>query len=89
MASMIVQQKVKDFESWKKVYDSVAGLRSFRGALSEQIFREASDPNNLFIVFKWNSLENAERFAQSPELKAAMARAGVDGQPKFYFLTEA
>lgn len=89
MASMLVQHKVKDFNEWKKVYDSVFDLRKSNGELSDSIYRDASDPNSLTIMFKWDSLENAQKYAQSPELKEAMQKAGVDGQPKISFLNKA
>jgi hypothetical protein len=40
-------------------------------------------------MFEWDSLENAQKYAQSPELKAAMERAGVEGPPDISFLNEA
>ena len=89
MASMLVQHNVKDFAEWKRVYDSVADLRSSNGELSDKIYRDASDPNKLTVMFKWDSLENAQKYAQSPELKAAMEQAGVEGPPNIYFLNEA
>jgi quinol monooxygenase YgiN len=88
MAAMMVQQKVKNFSDWKTVYDSVAGLRASNGALSDQIFRDAGDPNKITVVLKWNSLVNAQKWAQSPEMKAAMEKAGVEGPPSISFLTE-
>ncbi len=88
MASMLVQHKVKDFDAWKKVYDSVADLRASNGELSDRIYRDASDPNRLTLIFKWDSLENAKKYVESPELKAAMERAGVEGPPDIYFLNE-
>ncbi len=88
MASMLVQHKVKDFTDWKKVYDSVADLRSSNGELSDKIYRDESDPNSLTIIFKWDSIANAQRYAQSPELKAAMEQAGVEGPPNIHFLNE-
>lgn len=89
MASMLIQHKVNDFAEWKKVFDSSADLRASKGELSAQIFRDASDPNSLTIINKWRSLENAQQFAHSPELKAAMEKAGVAGLPDVYFLNEA
>ncbi|MGB7117318.1 MAG: antibiotic biosynthesis monooxygenase [Anaerolineales bacterium] len=88
MATMLVQHNVKDFAEWKKVYDSVANLRANNGELSDQIYRDTSDPNSLTVVFKWDSLANAKKYAQSPELKAAMEKAGVEGPPSIYFLNE-
>ena len=89
MTTMLIQHKVKDFADWKKVFDSAAGLRSSSGELSTQIFQDASDPNSLTIMNKWDSLENAQKFAHSPELKAAMEKAGVTGPPTVTFLNEA
>jgi len=89
MAVMLVQHKVKDFANWKKVYDSQAALRASSGELSDQIYRDISDQNKLTIIFKWSLLENAQKFAQSPELKAAMEKAGVEGPPTITFLNEA
>jgi heme-degrading monooxygenase HmoA len=88
MAGMLVQHTVKDFENWKKVYDSQAALRISNGFLSDQIYHDANDRNKLVILFKWNSLENARKFSRSPELKASMEKAGVDGMPTITFLND-
>ena len=88
MASMLVQHKVKDFAAWKNVYDSVADLRASNGELSDKIYRDASNPNSLTVIFKWDTLTNAQKYANSPELKAAMEKAGVDGPPNISFLNE-
>jgi quinol monooxygenase YgiN len=89
MASILIQHKVKDFAEWKKVFDASAGLRTSNGELSAQVYRDASDPNMLTVINKWNSMANAQKFAQSPDLKAAMEKAGVVGAPAVYFLNEA
>jgi quinol monooxygenase YgiN len=89
MAVMLAQHTVKDFEAWKKVYDSVADSRASNGELSDQIFRDASDPNKLTLIFKWDTLENARKYSQSPELRQAMEKAGVLGPPTISFLNEA
>jgi quinol monooxygenase YgiN len=88
MATMLVQHKVKDFAEWKKVYDSVFDLRKSNGELSDRIYRDADDPNMLTIIFEWDSLANAQKYANSPELKKAMEKAGVNGPPNIYFLNE-
>ena len=89
MARMLVQHQVKNFAEWKKVFDSVADLRTSNGELSSQVYRSESDPNHITAIFKWDSLANAHKYAQSPELKAAMEQAGVEGQPSISFLNEA
>jgi quinol monooxygenase YgiN len=89
MAIMIVQHEVKDFTAWKKGFDSNLNLRTSAGELSAQIYRDASEPNKVTVFNKWDSMENAQKFAHSPELKAGMEKAGVVGTPTISFLNEA
>ena len=89
MASLLVQQKVKSFEEWKKVFDSVVSLRSSYGGRESQVFRNADDPNNVTVMVKWDSVANARKWAQSPEMKEAMQKAGVEGIPAINILNEA
>jgi heme-degrading monooxygenase HmoA len=84
MANMVIQIKVKDFAEWEKVFNSSAGLRKSNGELSHQIYRDAGDPNKLAIMYQWDSLANGQKFFQSPELKAAQQKAGVEGPPNLY-----
>ena len=88
MASLLIQHQVQDYATWKKVFDSVHDLRISSGELSAQIFHDASDPNKLTVLNKWDSVENAQKFAHSPDLMAAMQKAGVVGQPSIFFLNE-
>ena len=89
MASMLIQHQVKDYAAWKKVFDSALDMRTSNGELSAQVYRDASDPNKVTTINKWNSLVNAQKFAHSPELKTAMEKAGVVGAPNVSFLNEA
>jgi quinol monooxygenase YgiN len=89
MASILIQQKVKDFSTWKDIYESRSGFRASSGALSSQVYREVDDPNQVTLIFKWDSLANAQKFASSPQLKASMEEAGVLGAPSVSFLNEA
>jgi heme-degrading monooxygenase HmoA len=88
MASILITHEVKDFAAWKKVFDSSADLRRSSGEVSVQLFRDASDPNKVTVLNRWKSMADAQKFILSPELKAAMERAGVVGQPSVSFLTE-
>jgi quinol monooxygenase YgiN len=89
MASILVQHTVKDYAEWKKVFDSAKDLRTSSGELSAQVYRDASDPNKITVMNKWDSMANAQKFVQSPEMKAALEKAGVVGAPAVYFLNEA
>ncbi len=88
MASIMVQHTVSDFATWKKVFDSSVDMRKTAGELSNQLFRDASDPNKVTVINQWKSMADAQKFAHSPELKAAMEKSGVVGQPAIFFLNE-
>jgi antibiotic biosynthesis monooxygenase (ABM) superfamily enzyme len=89
MAYMFVRHSVQDYEAWKSVFDSVADLRRRSGEKSYQILRQDGSDNSLIALFEWDNLDNARAYAASPELKAAMERAGVVGKPEILFLEEA
>jgi hypothetical protein len=42
----------------------------------------------LFVLFEWDSIENAQKFVRSDETKEAMQNAGVVGMPAIYFVEE-
>jgi antibiotic biosynthesis monooxygenase (ABM) superfamily enzyme len=89
MGYMLVRHSVKDYEAWKSEFDSVADLRRKFGERGYQILRQDNGSTNLVALFKWDNLDNARRYASSPELKQAMERAGVIGKPEITFLEEA
>jgi antibiotic biosynthesis monooxygenase (ABM) superfamily enzyme len=86
---MLVRQNVRDYEAWKSVFDSVKDLRKRNGEKSYQILRQGNGSNEVVALFAWDNLDNARKYASSPELKAAMERAGVTGKPEILFLEEA
>jgi antibiotic biosynthesis monooxygenase (ABM) superfamily enzyme len=86
---MFVRHSVKDYEAWKSVFDSVSDLRKRNGEKAYQILRQGNGSNEIFAMFKWDSMDNARKYASSPELREAMERAGVVGKPDIYFLEEA
>jgi len=86
---MFVRHKVRDYDAWKSVFDDVSDLRRRSGEKSYKILRQGNGSKELVALFEWDSLDNARKYAASPELKAAMERAGVVGKPEILFLEEA
>jgi heme-degrading monooxygenase HmoA len=85
---IFVYHKVKDYPRWKKVFDEFIDTRRKGGEKSFQIFCKEDKPEELFLLFVWDSLENAKKFMNSTELKNAMMNAGVEGTPYIHFLKE-
>jgi quinol monooxygenase YgiN len=85
MVTMFARHKVNDYSSWKRVYDEVAPVRKEKGVVSASVHRDVNAPNTVTIAHQFKILNEAKAFADSEQLKAAMARAGVNGPPEIWF----
>ncbi len=88
MSYLLVRHKVKEFQTWKTAYDQHREMRKSGGCMSEQLLRSKDDPNSVIALFEWDDLNKARKFASSDDLRQTMQRAGVLGQPEFFFLEE-
>jgi heme-degrading monooxygenase HmoA len=57
-----------NYAKWKPVCDADSINRQANGSRGRQLFRNASDPNELVILFDWEDLEKTRQFAQSGDL---------------------
>jgi quinol monooxygenase YgiN len=88
MAHLFIKHKVADYSTWKKTFDEFAETRRAGGEKSFQIFHPENEPNNLYLMFEWDNIANAQNFMNSSELKSAMQNAGVTEEPQISFLNE-
>lgn len=88
MAHILVHHKIEEFNKWKSAFDDHSSFRAANGSSGGKVFRNADDPNDLFILLEINSIENGKKFAQSDGLKEAMKDAGVVSMPEIYFVEE-
>jgi heme-degrading monooxygenase HmoA len=88
MSYLLVRHKVADYEQWKSVFDAFIETRRAGGEKSYQILCVDGDPNNLVLLFEWESLEKAHAFIESAALRDAMKKGGVAGTPDVYYLEE-
>lgn len=89
MPALLIRHKVEDYAAWKAAFDQHAAARRANGSQGGQLFRNAADPNDVVILLAWDVLERARLFADSDDLREAMARAGVAGCLDIWFLEEA
>ena len=78
---VIVTHPVKDFDTWKSVFDKFESVRKEGGEQSAVVLRHADDPDMVTVVNTWNSIDEFQAFFGQEELKAGMADAGVAGPP--------
>jgi heme-degrading monooxygenase HmoA len=88
MSHFLVMHTVEDYKKWKVAFDGDAANRKAGGGKGGTLFRNADNPNNIVILWEWESAEKARAFAQSPALRETMQRAGVVGMPTMIFLDE-
>jgi heme-degrading monooxygenase HmoA len=89
MPHILVHIKVRSFAQWKPAFDSHEATRKNIGSKGVQVFQSAEDPSEIFILFEWDSVDNAKKFLASDDLKKAMEQGGVVEMHHVHFLTEA
>ena len=87
--ALIVRHQVQDYSAWRAVYDSVEDIRQQYSCSGAEVLTAPDNKNDVFVIHRFPSLETAEAFAGSGELKEAMGRAGVTGAPRIEIAAEA
>ena len=85
--TMVVRHKVKDYNTWRPAYDGHEKSRVSAGITNGRVFRRAEDPNELVVLLDVTDVARARSWAGSDDLKAAMQKAGVLGQPAIHFIS--
>jgi quinol monooxygenase YgiN len=88
MASIIVRHKVADYAAWKRVYDEFEWFRKAGGITAASVHRDADEPNTFVVVHQFKDVNAAREFVESDDLRAAMARAGVQGPPEIWLVED-
>ncbi len=89
MPSLLIRHHVADYQTWKAVFDEHGISRRANGSLGGRLFRAAANPGVVLILLEWDDLDRARLFADSDDLREAMTRAGVAGEPDIWFLEDA
>jgi quinol monooxygenase YgiN len=89
MVHIIIRHKVADYSRWKDAFDAHLSTRKAAGETDYRVLQSVDDPREVTLFLDWDSLERARRFAGSEDLKQAMQKAGVLGDPDVHFLEDA
>ncbi len=84
MLAMLCRNRVQDFDTWKRVFDSHAASHRAAGLQLQDLWRDADDPQTAVFLFEVMDRARAEAFLASAESAAAGVEAGVlDGDCRF------
>lgn len=88
MYRVLVRHKVLDYLQWKRVFDECVPSMSENGFERATIFRNADNPNEVFVLGEINDLQKVRQFFESEEVAEKMQRAGVSDKTDIYYLDE-
>jgi hypothetical protein len=87
-ARLFARHEVADYGVWRKTFDAFAPTQKKLGVIGSSVYRSADNANDVTVIHDFRSVEMAKAFAASPELKAAMEKAGVKGAPQIWITTK-
>jgi hypothetical protein len=89
VATLFVRHQAADYTAWRKAYDGFQPKARTLGVKSDAVYRAADNPNDITVIHEFATVEAAQAFAGSAELRAAMHDAGVLGAPTVWFTNRA
>ena len=85
---MLIRLQVTDFAAWLPAFASERAIRRAHGAEQERIFRNASDPSDVFVLLAWDDVERARLYAEADDVRVAAWQALVTAPPDIWLLQE-
>jgi hypothetical protein len=89
MMILMVEQRVADWEAWKRAFDAHRDVQERYGATGYLLYRREDEPDVVTVTLQFPSREQLHGFMNDPSLAEAMERGGVVGIPQIRTYTEA
>jgi quinol monooxygenase YgiN len=67
MATLHIENTVKDFDEWKAVFDKFDRFRAEKGMRAYRMARQADEPNKVVVDMDFDSIEAATDFRAALE----------------------
>lgn len=81
MVTVIIQNEVKDFAEWKKVFDADNLDRTKEGVNLIALYTSINNPNDVTMIFEAPSAEVYEKIMSDPGRQEDLKKAGVISAP--------
>jgi heme-degrading monooxygenase HmoA len=75
MAHILIAQKTPSWSDFERRFKQDSERRRILGSKGAKVFRNVKDPTSVFVVFEWESIESAQKFAS--EWEASVPRHRV------------
>jgi hypothetical protein len=87
MVRLFIRHNVEDYRAWRKAYDEFDQQRRSMGVTDDAVFQSIDNPNDVTVWHDFDTAEAAQALGSSDELKNAMQGAGVQGEPRVWYVT--
>jgi len=87
-ARLFARHEVADYGAWRKAFDAFAPTQKKLGVVGTSVYQSADNANDVTVIHDFKTVAKAKAFAASPELKAAMEKAGVKSAPQVWITTK-
>ena len=84
-ARIMMTHKVKDWDAWKKEFDSHKQARIDGGLIDRGVGYSVDDNHIVTVVCAITDMKKATAFLNSQGLKDKMTKAGVEAPPSFFY----
>lgn len=88
MVKSIIYCTVAAFDPWKEAYDALIEERKAAGERLFSVGILCNQPEQVFIINGWNSVEQIEAFVHNPTILTAFKVAGMQGDLSYHILLE-
>jgi hypothetical protein len=82
MPIAFIRHRVRDYETWRRVYDEFTRADSSDVAVEPAVYRSPDDPNEVLVVHPFGSSAEVEPWLHDTGRRRAMLEAGVLGTPR-------
>ena len=81
MQCMLCRNRVRDYEVWKRIFDSHASAHRATGMNLVRLWRVVDEPNNIFFLFEISDIERAKPYVSMPDGERRAAGSVLDLVP--------
>ena len=87
MVHILARVNIEELEKFISVFATRgAKMRAKHGNTGSRVFTVQDNPNEVQVLFAWESKEAFEGFQNDPAVKATMQASGTLGRPEFVLL---
>ena len=84
MTTSFVRHTVANYDTWREHFDAFQKTDAASVIKSGKVFQSTANRNDVTVIHEFDSVTDAQALLDSPELKAAMGAAGVQGAPQIW-----